>query len=253
MFVSDADVYRRILEQITPRAEEEIGFVAEQLDYREVPPGSRVLDLACGVGRHAIELARAGYHVVGADVSPTFVERARELAEEAGVADATEFVVADMREIADELSDESFDAIVNLFTSFGYYDDETSGRILEQCLRLVRPDGVFVLDTVNRDALMRDFQQHGVEDHGEMMTVEDRGFDIERGVVETHWTILEQTSPSTWETALEVDLAHRVYTLNELIGLFEGAGWSYMEAFGTLTGGEMSFDAPRLVGLFKAP
>ena len=253
LFVSDADVYRRVLEKMTEAAGPEIDFVARRLDFHEVPPGSRVLDLACGVGRHAIELAKHGYRVTGVDMSPTFVERAEELAGEAGVSDATDFVVGDMRTVADDLRDEQFDAVVNLFSSFGFYDDDTSQRVLEQCLRLVRPDGIFILDTLNRDWLMQNFQPHGVEDHGELLTVEDRDFDLERGVSESHWTILERTDPSTWEMALEVDVAIRIFTLNELIDLFEDAGWFYVESFGSMTGDSFELGSKRLVGVFKAP
>ena len=158
-----------------------------------------------------------------------------------------------MRHIAEELPNELFDAVVNLFSSFGFYDDETSREMLAQCLRMVRPDGIFMLDTLNRDWLMRNFRERAVEDHGELLTVEKREFDLERAGSKSHWTILEQTDASTWETALEVDVAIRIYTLHELIELFESAGWFFVESFGSLAGEPFELGSKRLVGVFKTP
>src|SRR5207237_4588127 len=79
-------------------------------------PPLRVLDLPCGQGRHAIELARRGYEVTGMDLSPFLIELARERARAAGV--RVRWLTGDMRQ---PIPDAKFDLILNLFTSFGYF------------------------------------------------------------------------------------------------------------------------------------
>src|SRR5690606_32541738 len=79
-------------------------------------PGASVLDLCCGVGRHAVEFARRGFDVTGLDISPTFLDVARQKATDAGVRVA--WVKGDMREIPFQ---DRFDLVVNLFGAWGYF------------------------------------------------------------------------------------------------------------------------------------
>ena len=95
-------------------------------------------------------LAKRGFQVVGVDFSPKFLDRAQSLAESQGVRDRAEFVLLDVRKLR-ELPHADFDAVINMFTSFGYYDEETDRSILRQSLELTRPGGVFVLETLSRD------------------------------------------------------------------------------------------------------
>lgn len=95
------------------------------MEKLELAPGARILDLACGQGRHAIPLAQHGYRVTGLDLSEPSLTFAREAAAEAGA--KIDFVQADMREIpfADE-----FDAVVNIFTAFGYLESEQEDQLV---------------------------------------------------------------------------------------------------------------------------
>src|SRR6266498_2542478 len=84
-----------------------------------LPPGSHILDLACGHGRHAVPLAQRGYRVTGQDLSQLFLEHAEAAARAAGV--DVRWVHGDMRVIP---FDAEFDAVTNIFTAFGYFDTE---------------------------------------------------------------------------------------------------------------------------------
>ena len=122
------------------RADQQTDFVVSAL---ELAPGARVLDLACGHGRHSARLARLGFDVTGLDVSASSLELARE------TEPAAEYVEGDMREIPVE--DESFDAVINLFTAFGYFEDEDDDqRVLNEVARVLRPGGAFLIDTLIR-------------------------------------------------------------------------------------------------------
>ncbi len=117
-------------------------FVGRLMRHLAVPVGGRVLDLACGRGRHSLELHRLGFQVIGLDLSVDSIEEAR-----AHEAEGLEFFVHDMRQLfwADH-----FDAILNLFTSFGYFHDQADDqRTIDSVRDALRPGGVFVLDFLN--------------------------------------------------------------------------------------------------------
>ncbi len=108
-------------------------------------PGARVLDMACGRGRHALALARRGCRVTGIDLSPVAIATARRLAAEAGAAAA--FRVGDMRA---PVCEGCFDGAVNLFTAFGYFTDPAENlRALHVIAQAVQPGGWFVQDFLN--------------------------------------------------------------------------------------------------------
>lgn len=109
----------------------------------------RVLDLACGPGVHAIELAKRGFEVRGIDISERYVGLARARAAEAGVSDRAEFTVADMRDLDDFAG--RFDAVTNRYNSFGYFSDPVDLDVIASVYDLLPESGVFVLELRNRE------------------------------------------------------------------------------------------------------
>lgn len=110
--------------------------------------GGRVLDLACGAGRHLVSLARAGFRPVGLDLSRPLLRRA------AASFDGP-LVRADMREVP--LAAGTMDAVVQFFTSFGYFEDRAQDRkVLEEVRRVLRPGGTFLMDFLNARKVRRD-------------------------------------------------------------------------------------------------
>ena len=117
---------------------------------RHLPPDRfpSLLDVCCGPGRHAMHLARHGYEILGIDKSRWAIDRAQRI-----VAPRARFLVHDMRDI--EAIPATFDGVLNLWHSFGYFDDATNYDILRQINSRLRPGGRFVLDIYNRDSLVR--------------------------------------------------------------------------------------------------
>jgi ubiquinone/menaquinone biosynthesis C-methylase UbiE len=178
-------------------------------------PPARVLDLACGQGRHSIRLAKVGYDVVGLDSSSLFIEQARRASEDLGV--QVEFVEGDMRDVS---FDAEFDVVVSLFTSWGFGDDATNQLVLDGVGRALRDEGLFVLEINNRDWILlnyaaRDWQTGS---DGTVVWVE-RHFDAVRGVnVVTHrWK-----GPDGKPAAREHEV--RFYTPPELGNMLLDAG-----------------------------
>jgi SAM-dependent methyltransferase len=127
------------------RTEMEIAFLRRHLPR---PAYARILDICCGRGRHAIDLARTGYDVLAIDNNPHAIARAQADAP----ADAV-FQILDMRRLDD--LDGTFDAAINMWQSFGYFDDDVNARVLRSLADRLRPSGRFVIDLYNGDAARR--------------------------------------------------------------------------------------------------
>ncbi len=115
------------------------------------PSYQKVLDLCCGNGRHARLLAEEGYSVLGVDANPAALTTAKRLSVDHGI---VEYRLLDMRHL--DRVDETFDGIINIWQSFGYFDAATNVAILEQVSRKLRTGGRFIIDLYNRDY----FTQH---------------------------------------------------------------------------------------------
>ncbi len=123
------------------QTEAEIAFLARHLP---LPEYGTVLDLCCGTGRHAIPLADRGYQVTGVDLNPYAVaEAARN-----GPTGKVTFIQADIRDLSPISG--TFDAVLCLWQSFGYFDDQTNTSILRQIRDKLRPGGRFILDIYHR-------------------------------------------------------------------------------------------------------
>lgn len=115
---------------------------------------SKILDLGCGRGRHAINLYQKGYRVTGIDLSEQAITTAREKAESLN-ARHLRFQVRDMRNPLPE----KFDAIVNLFTTFGYFkSEEENASVFDSVVQMLEPGGIFVLDYLNAEKVRRSIQ-----------------------------------------------------------------------------------------------
>ncbi|MCD9024565.1 class I SAM-dependent methyltransferase [Cohnella silvisoli] len=121
--------------------------VRKMIAWLELPGQSHVLDLCCGMGRHAMALAEAGFRVTGVDLSPVLLKKARA----SDPANRIRWIESDMRSLpCDETFIEGFDAVVNLFTSFGYFEeDEEQLKVLKQIRQALKPGGRFIIDYIN--------------------------------------------------------------------------------------------------------
>ncbi len=130
------------------RSEAEVSWVSKLL---EIDRPMRILDLACGFGRHALRLAALGHTVTGVDYTPGFLALARQKAAELGV--QIDFRQGDMRQVSFV---EQFDRVVLLFTSFGYFEDSENEQVVRNMARALVPGGWLMLDVPNRDTVLKD-------------------------------------------------------------------------------------------------
>jgi 2-polyprenyl-3-methyl-5-hydroxy-6-metoxy-1,4-benzoquinol methylase len=237
MFVDNPELFLILFDERPERVTTEVDALLKSLNGEGYQP-QRILDMNCGIGRHDVGLAKRGIEVLGTDISPQYVEIAAKRAEEAGVSDRASFKVADMRRISAALKGEKpFDGIINLWTSFGFYNDDTNDDILRQCLKMVKPGGFFAIDIVNRDWLVRYFQPRGFQRIGDMTVLEDRTFNMNDSRMYNTWTFLKKTADDTYTLSKEIKLDHRVWSLHELIALFARTGWKYKAGYSGLAPG----------------
>lgn len=230
------ELYLRMFGTIlTPeRTAQEVAGVMTLLELR---PGARILDLCCGQGRHAVPLARAGFRVTGLDRSDYLLAQAQQAAAKAGV--EVQWVRGDMRRLPWE---GQFDACVNLFTAFGYFEEEAENQeVLHQVSRALRPGGTFFLDVSNRDYYLLRLWPNGWRRHGRAVILEETDFDP----VTCRFTMtFTWAEGPRWES-----LTHSVrhYTAPELAGMLERAGLTPVQYYGDFDGQEFGLYSKRLI------
>jgi SAM-dependent methyltransferase len=213
------------------KAEEETGHLNDIFCGHGVPVDGRVLDLACGVGRHSIALARRGYRCVGVDISPEYIERARELAAAEGVEDSCSFVACDMRRLKDSLGGYRFDAAISIYTSLGYYDAKTDVEVLTQVRELVER-GVLVVEMMNW-GYAKSLTGRRYSTIGELVRLEESFFDRETSRLRAVWRMY-RPSGQDLEYVGSIRFDNKLYTDQELVELAGSAGWMNHRVYGGL-------------------
>ncbi|KUJ52454.1 class I SAM-dependent DNA methyltransferase [Chryseobacterium sp. JAH] len=123
-------------------------FITKLTQELQLPQSSKIIDLACGKGRHSVFLNKLGYDVLGLDLSQQSIEFDKQFENE-----SLAFKVHDMRNPIDS---EPVRAVFNLFTSFGYFDNETDDRnVFQSVYNVLKPEGFFVLDYLNEEFVTR--------------------------------------------------------------------------------------------------
>lgn len=203
----------------------------------KIRPPLRILDLPSGQGRHSVELARRGYQVTGVDLSPYLLGIARERADAAGV--AVRWLLGDMRE---PLVEQRFDLVLNLFTSFGYFSDEADDRrVVTAAAAMLEPGGCFVLEVINGERIMANFEEREWYPVGETVVMERRSLDRS-----TRRMVVERTVETAGGS--EVDLhVIRLYGARDLETLLHDAGFNRVQLYGDWNGAPSTRDSLRVL------
>jgi ubiquinone/menaquinone biosynthesis C-methylase UbiE len=217
------------------RTEAEVAFLAQHL-----PVGAHVLDVPCGTGRHSAGLSAHGYTMAGLDISERVIAVARDTVPDA------DFRTGDMRELPWE--DASFDAVLNLWTAFGYFETQDEDeRVLAEFARVLRPGGIVILDTVNQAAFVRQYRAKGWDDSIEgLLMLDEIEHDLITGRSSVRWTFIREDGSQVVRA-----FDHRVYTAAEYAAMFRRAGLEPQAWFGDFEGGDLTPDTWRMIVVAK--
>jgi SAM-dependent methyltransferase len=233
----DEDYLKIYRPQLTEeRSRKETEFIAGALD---LPHGATVLDLACGLGRHAIGMAKLGYQVTGVDFNPRYLEDASAAAERAGA--KVRWMVGDMRSLHME---EAFDGAYSYFTSFGYFSDRENEKVIANIVQALRHSGRFLLDMANRDWILTHPQQRTWtrQEDGNLL-MEEATLDLSSSRVVSRLMLIQPQGGA--EVTKEFNL--RLYTAAELTAMFARHGLVVKQVWGGADRSPYSAESRRLV------
>lgn len=206
-------------------------------------PPQRMLDLPCGQGRHAIELARRGYDVTGADLSPFMLQVAAERAREEGV--RVRWLAGDMRQ---PIAAERFDVVLNLFTSLGYFADEADDRkVIGAAAAMLVPGGRLVLEVINGERVVAHFKEREWFTVGQAAVVEKRSLDRS-----ARRMVVERTVTTPKETEVNHH-AIRLYGGSELSAMMRVAGFGRVDLYGDWNGEPLTAESLRVLAVGTMP
>jgi SAM-dependent methyltransferase len=200
--------------------------VARLMEVLELPVGARVLDVPCGQGRHAHLLAEAGYDVDGLDYSQHLLDKAKDR----GTGKALRYTRGDMRKLPARWTGR-FDAVLNLFTSFGFFTDPNDdARVIGEFARVLKPGGVLVWHGGSRDGVMARFlsKDWWMSSDGTMVAHE-RTFDALSGVLTIRSTFRGPKVSGEREHRI------RLYTATRIAELCAAEGLIVEQAFEAFT------------------
>ncbi len=209
-------------------AEHAIELVASNLAGREI---HSVLDLGCGAGRHTKVLFERWW-TVGLDLSMALLKVARKESPDAP------YVRADMRELP--FADESFDLVVNLFTSFGYFEDDRDHARVLTCVRAaMRRGGTFVIDFLNADQVRRELVPYDERVENGITIEQTRAISQDDRFVEKTIRLRERGK--------EYIERVRLLSAADLERMLGAAGFEVVKRFGDYGGTDWSEDSPRTI------
>jgi SAM-dependent methyltransferase len=136
----------------------------------------KILDLACGFGRHTNRLAALGHSVTGIEYMSGFLTLARQKATEMGV--QVDYHQGDMRQVNFV---EAFDRVLLLFTSFGYFEDRENEQVVANMARALKPGGYLMFDIPNRDVILKDLPPAEVIEKDGDLLINRFSFDVLTG------------------------------------------------------------------------
>lgn len=199
----------------------EIKFYIDKLNLKV---GESFLDCPVGIGRIALPLAKKGIKVTGVDIMPSYLGELSEKASKAKL--PMKLFHLDMRKIDFE---NQFDAVGNLWTSFGYFEKESDNLlVLKKLYKALKPGGKFVIQIINRDWIMKNFEPNSWYEVNDVKVLEKREFHYDKSISSTVWTFIKDGEEKSIDTFI------RMYSYHELKQMLEKVGFKNVIGYGSV-------------------
>jgi SAM-dependent methyltransferase len=215
-------------------AENEVDLILNLVKFN----GRDVLDLCCGPGRHSIILAKKGYNVTGIDKSKYLLNKVRNKSETEKI--NIKLIEHDMR---DFVQSNSYDLILNLFTSFGYFENQADDlKVIQNIYDNLKKDGKVIIDLMSKEILSRIFSKTtsiALDDGTLLIQIHKIKDDWTK--IENDWLLLKDNKYKKYT------FSHTVYSSEELKRMLKDIGFKEIKLFGNFKGDEYNNNAQRLI------
>ena len=193
-------------------------FIKNLVRYLNLEPSDdSILDIACGQGRHSIFLNSLGFKVTGIDLSEKSIKRAQE-----NTSDSLNFEVHDMR----DLYNYQFEIVLNLFTSFGYFDDESDNlNVIKTIKSSLKPNGIGVIDFMNSPQVIENLVAHNSYEANDITFNLSR--DYTNGFINKNIQVLDNDQTFEYKEMV------RAYVFEDFKKMLSIAGLHLLDCFGS--------------------
>jgi SAM-dependent methyltransferase len=204
---------------------------------------AKILDLACGFGRHAVRLAKKGFDVTCLDLNQNLLELAKKSAKQSRAPLRT--VQSDMRDIPYQ---NEFDAVINMFSSFGYFKDERENlRVLRAVAKALKTNGVFLLDLPNKNWMLTKVNKKNWQNLNNTYILEERSWNKKKNIYFNEITLIKLN-----KTRKKIYTLLHLYELSEIKKKFEKVGFEILRLYGDYNGERFALrSSPRMIVLAK--
>lgn len=230
-----ADIEPAIFSSISiNKASEHIDNIVKLLNLNQ---DMQILDLCCGVGRHTLELARRGFNVVGVDRNETFLRKAKDKAEKEKL--NIEFIREDMRAFR---RPELFDIVININTSFGYFENpEDDKTVVKNIYESLRDGGRLLIEMSSKEIIAKIFSKRDWDEYDDLILLQERKVEDNWNRMFMRWIIIKAGQMK------EVEMTVRLFSASEMCNLLMECGFGNIDVYGSLEGIPFDQNATRMV------
>jgi SAM-dependent methyltransferase len=215
--------------------------VSQALDLMGKGNSAWFLDLACGPGRHSLELARRGFQVTGVDRTTDYLDEASKRADREEL--DVEFVNEDMRHFS---RPNTYDGAWSMYTSFGYFElPSDNQQVLDNVYRSLKDGGVFLVEVMGREVVARIFQARDWSEINGSILLQDRHVVRNWTIMRANWILIKENKRT------DFTVTHWLYSGIELVRMLEESGFKSIELFGSLEGSPYDQTAKRLIAVAR--
>jgi SAM-dependent methyltransferase len=198
---------------------------------------AEILDCCCGMGRHSIELASRGYRLTGTDLSEGYLKIARQEAEKRQL--AVDWRRMDVRDLDYQ---DRFDGIINMFTSFGYFEDPEEDLILLKKLHAaLKQGGVLFMEMMGKEVLARDFEERVWFEREGIKILLEYSVDLNWTELHNRWLFFQENKMT------EYSFRHRIFAASEMAAMLWQAGFETIDIYGDFKGNLYDHKAKQLI------
>ncbi|MEF3280332.1 MAG: class I SAM-dependent methyltransferase [Elusimicrobiota bacterium] len=212
----------------------EVNFIIKSSKIGE---GAKILDIPCGVGRHSIILASKGFNVVGVDFASHYLDQAKKTARKNNIKNI-KFIKKDMRKINFNCD---FDLVINMYTSFGYFNEKENFKFLKKIYKALKKNGLFILDIINGEYIKKRFKPKDWIIFGDgTVHLEETRF-LKKNLIQSVWYKIKNSSIKRRSFVL------RIYDKDSIKEILEKAGFKIVKFYGDFNGNRLTSFSKRII------